>query len=164
MTKIIKGVTINTEITAKNPVALDNIDTIINFMSVYLKDKDYFYSLWVEDDPQVITPFVSDDIAVCKIAVHAGWDKVKAFWDPIHDEMEGTFEWFIDEIIVGEDPNTIVTKSNSNIDVTVGPVWGGPKQVKYKGRYVQIFKFENGKVKSFEEYYDTAMLNIAYGI
>lgn len=162
MATVIKGVTLDTEITTSNPVARANIDTIIDFFSVYLKDKAHFYSLWVEDDPQVITPFVSDDIAVCTFAVHAGWDKVKGFWDPIHDEMTGTFDWFIDEIIVGEDPNTIITKSNSNIDVQTGAVWGS-KAVKYRGRYVQIFKFMNGKVKSFEEYYDTALLNSVYG-
>lgn len=163
MTTVIKGVTLDTAITATNPVARANIDTIIDFFSVYLKDKAHFYSLWVADEPQVITPFVSGDIAVCTIAVHSGWDAVKAFWDPIHDGMEGTFEWFVDEIIAGEDPNTIVTKSNSKIDVIAGPVWGGPKPIKYQGRYVQIFKFEGGKVKSFEEYYDTALLNSVYG-
>ena len=109
-----------------------------------------------------VTPFVSGDIAVCTVAVHSGWDAVKGFWDPIYDEMTGTFDWFIDEIIAGEDPNTIVTKSNSYIDVQTGPVWGN-KAVKYRGRYVQIFKFEAGKVKSFEEYYDTALLNSVYG-
>ena len=162
MATVIKGVTLNTEITAKNATARANIDTIIDFFSVYLKDKAHFYSLWVADEPQVITPFVSDDIAVCAVAVHSGWDAVKAFWDPIHDEMTGTFDWFIDEIIAGEDPNTIVTKSNSYIDVQTGAVWGN-KAVKYRGRYVQIFKFEAGKVKSFEEYYDTALLNSVYG-
>lgn len=163
MTQIIKGVTLNTDITAANPVARANIDTIIDFFSVYLKDKVHFYSLWVDDEPQVITPFVSGDIAVCTIAVHSGWAAVKAFWDPIHDDMKGTFTWAVDEIIAGEDPNTIITKSNSDIDVVVGPAWGGPKPVKYRGRYVQIFKFEDGKVKSFEEYYDTALLNSVYG-
>jgi ketosteroid isomerase-like protein len=162
MASVIKGVTLNTAITAKNPVARANIDTIVDFFSVYLKDKAHFYSLWVEDEPQVITPFVSDDIAVCTVAVHSGWDAVKAFWDPIHDEMTGTFDWFIDEIIAGEDPDTIITKSNSYIDVQTGAVWGS-KPVKYRGRYVQIFKFEQGKVKSFEEYYDTALLNSVYG-
>jgi ketosteroid isomerase-like protein len=162
MATVIKGVTLNTEITAKNPVARANIETIIDFFSVYLKDKAHFYSLWVADEPQVITPFVSDDIAVCAVAVHSGWQAVKAFWDPIHDEMTGTFDWFIDEIIAGEDPDTIITKSNSYIDVQTGAVWGS-KPVKYRGRYVQIFKFEHGKVKSFEEYYDTALLNSVYG-
>ena len=162
MSQVIKGVTLNTQINTANPVARANIDTIIDFMSVYLKDKEHFYSLWVANEPEVITPFISDDIAICKIAVHSGWDKVKAFWDPIHDDMKGTFEWAIDEIIAGEDPNTIVTKSTSNIDVIVGSSWGGPKPVKYRGSYVQIFKFENGKVKSFEEYYDTARLIAIY--
>lgn len=162
MTQVIKGVTINTEISAKNDRARRNIDTIIDFFSVYLKDKEHFYSLWVDDDPQVITPFVSGDIAVCTIAVHSGWDAVKAFWDPIHDEMTGRFDWFIDEIIAGEDPDIIITKSNSMIDVQTGATWGN-KAVKYQGRYVQIFKFHNGKVKSFEEYYDTALLNSVYG-
>jgi ketosteroid isomerase-like protein len=162
VTQVIKGVTLNTEIVATNPRARENIDTIIDFFSVYLKDKAHFYSLWVRDEPQVVTPFVSGDIAVCTIAVHSGWEAVKAFWDPIHDDMKGTFEWFVDEIIAGEDPDTIVTKSNSKIDVMAGGPWGG-KPVKYQGRYVQIFKFEDGKVKSFEEYYDTALLNSVYG-
>ena len=75
--------------------------------------------------------------------------------------MVGQFDWFIDEIIVGEDPDVIVTKANSAIDVQTGPTWGN-RHVQYNGRYVQIFKFRDGKVQSFEEYYDTALLNKAY--
>jgi hypothetical protein len=160
-TQVIKGVTLNAPITTANEQARKNIDTIIEFFSLYLKDKHRFYSLWVEDEPQVITPFASA-AEVTTIAVHAGWDAVKGFWDPIYDEMTGTFDWFIDEIIAGEDPDVIVTKSNSVIDVHAGPFWGD-KPIKYKGRYVQIFKFVDGKVKSFEEYYDTALLNSVYG-
>ena len=160
--QIIKGVTINCAIDTQNPVARKNIDTIIDFFSVYLKDKPFFYSLWVDDDPEVITPFVTEGVAVCHYASHSGWDAVKAFWDPIHDEMTGRFDWFVDEIIVGENPDVIVTKSNSVIDVQTGPTWGGG-HVAYNGRYIQIFKFSEGKVKSFEEYYDTALLNAAYG-
>lgn len=159
--EVIDGVTINCPITTQNPVARANVETIIKFFSVYLKDKPYFYSLWVEDEPEVVTPFVTSDVAVCHYASHKGWDAVKGFWDPIHDEMTGRFDWFVDEIIVGENPDVIVTKSNSVIDVHAGPTWGD-RHVSYNGRYVQIFKFENGKVKSFEEYYDTAHLNAAY--
>ena len=158
---IIKGVTINCPIETSNETARRNVDTIIDFFSVYLKDKPFFYSLWVEDAPEVITPFVTGDVAVCQYASHSGWEAVRAFWDPIHDEMEGRFDWFVDEIIIGENPDVIVTKANSIIDVQTGPTWGS-RHVSYNGRYVQIFKFENGKVKSFEEYYDTALLNKAY--
>lgn len=158
----IKGVTLHCSITSANPVARANMETIIEFFSLYLKDKDGFYALWVEDEPQVITPFVSGDIAVCQVVVHSGWPAVKAFWDPIHDEMDGTFQWFVDEMIPGEDPNVIIVKSHSDIDVHAGATWGN-KRVKYSGRYVQIFKFQDGKVKSFEEYYDTSLLNSVYG-
>ncbi|ELY20230.1 nuclear transport factor 2 family protein [Vreelandella titanicae] len=145
----------------RNPIALKNIDTIRDFFSLYLKDKDRFYSLWVDDQPSVLTPFVSDDVAVCKIGVHSGWTAVKAFWDPIFDEMTGTFDWVVDDFIVGEDPNTIVTKAQSAIDVQTGDTWGN-KHLRYNGRYVQIFRFRDGKVESFEEYYDTALLNAQY--
>jgi len=144
-----------------NPVALQNIDTIREFFSLYLKDKSHFYALWVDKQPRVLTPFVSNDVAICQIGVHSGWDAVKAFWDPIFDEMTGTFDWVIDEFIVGEDPNTIVTKAHSAIDVQTGDTWGN-KHISYNGRYIQIFHFRDGKVASFEEYYDTALLNAQY--
>ncbi|AKH70335.1 ketosteroid isomerase-like protein [Spongiibacter sp. IMCC21906] len=150
-----------TTIHTRNPVALQNIEIIKEFFSLYLKDKARFYTLWVDDIPSVLTPFVSDDVAVCKIGVHSGWDAVKAFWDPIFDEMTGSFEWTIDDFIVGEDPNTIVTKAQSAIDVQTGDTWGN-KHLRYNGRYVQIFRFRDGKVESFEEYYDTALLNAQY--
>lgn len=162
MATIIKGVTLNCPIATEKPVARQNIDTIIEFFSLYLQDKEKFYSLWCDEEPEVVTPFTSNDIAVCTIAVHKGWDAIKKFWDPIFDDFTGTFNWFIDEFIPGEDSNTIVTRSNSQIDVQAGGSWGN-KHIKYNGRYVQIFRFRDGKVSSFEEYYDTALLNSQYG-
>lgn len=149
------------KVTTTNPTALHNIEVIREFFSLYLKDKARFYSLWVDEQPSVLTPFISDDVAVCKIGVHAGWEAVRNFWDPIFDQMEGTFDWFIDEVIVGEDPNVIITKAHSVIDVQTGDAWGN-KAIRYNGRYIQIFRFRDGKVESFEEYYDTALLNAQY--
>lgn len=161
-TEPVKGVTLTAPIESSNELARRNIETILEFFSLYLKDKQRFYSLWVDVAPQVITPFVTADVAVCTTAAHSGWDAVKRFWDPIFDEMTGTFDWTIDDIIVGEDPNVVVTKSSSVVDVQTGPVWGS-KALQYQGRYLQIFRFEDAKVKSFEEYYDTALLNSVYG-
>jgi hypothetical protein len=162
MATVIKGVTLNGPVRTRNEVAKRNMDTIVEFFSLYLKDKARFYSLWVAEDPEVVTPFVSDDVAVIQVGVHAGWKAVKAFWDPIFDEMHGRFDWFVDEFIPGEDPDTIVTRSHSTIDVQAGKTWGN-KHIAYTGRYVQVFRFVEGKVKSFEEYYDTALLNSKYG-
>jgi hypothetical protein len=161
MEEIIKGVAVMLPMSTNHEIAKKNMDTIVEFFSLYLKDKHKFYALWVEDAPAVITPFTTNDIAVCRLAVQAGWDAVKAFWDPIFD-MKGQFDWIIDEFIPGEDPNTIVTLSRSVIDVDTGAAFGY-KHLKYNGRYVQIFKFVDGKIKSFEEYYDTALLNSQYG-
>jgi hypothetical protein len=162
METVVKGVTLMSEVSTSNPTARHNIDVIIEFFSLYLKDKEAFYSLWVQDQPEVVTPFVTTDVAVCQRVVHSGWDAVKAFWDPIHDEMKGRFDWFVDEFIPGEDPNTIVVRSHSVVDIEAGDTWGN-KHVQYDGRYVQFFRFVDGKVKSFEEYYDTSVLNAAYG-
>ena len=162
METIIKGVTLYSPMITQSDVCKRNMDTIVEFFSLYLKDKRQFYSLWVEDSPEVVTPFVSGDIAVCQVSKHAGWAAVKAFWDPIFDEMKGQFDWFVDEFIPGEDPNVIVTRSHSKIDVHAGETWGN-KHVAYTGRYIQVFRFIDGKVKSFEEYYDTALLNSKYG-
>jgi hypothetical protein len=157
MSQTIKTVVVNPPIKSSNDTALKNIDTIIEFFSLYLKDKDKFYSLWVKDSPAVITPFVADDVAVCRQVELSGWDAVKTFWDPIFD-MKGKFDWTIDEIIPGEDPDVIVTKARSDIDVDTTEVFGNV-HLKYQGKYLQVFHFENGKVKSFEEYYDTNFLN-----
>jgi ketosteroid isomerase-like protein len=162
MEKVVKGVTLLSAASSRNPEAQANIDTIIEFFSLYLKDKQKFYSLWVEDDPSVVTPFVTGDVAVCQTFTHAGWAAVKGFWDPIFDEMTGKFQWFVDEFIPGEDPNVIVTRSHSEIDVRGGKTWGN-KAIRYSGRYIQVFRFAGRKVKSFEEYYDTALLNSIYG-
>jgi ketosteroid isomerase-like protein len=158
----VKGVTIGASVTTQSDIARRNMDTIVEFFSLYLKDKLRFYSLWVKDDPEVVTPFVSDDVAVIRVGIHSGWPAVKAFWDPIFDEMSGRFDWFIDEFIPGEDPDVIVTRSHSAIDVQAGNTWGN-KRIAYNGRYVQLFRFVDGKVKSFEEYYDTALLNSKFG-
>ena len=154
-------VTVNCPVTTADPVAQRNMAAIEAFFSCYLIDKPRFYSLWVEDDPEVITPFAAEGVAVCHYTRHSGWDAVKAFWDPIHDEMSGRFDWFIEEVIFGTDPNVIVTKTSSAVDVQCGAVWGN-RHVAYNGRYIQIFKFEDGRIRSFEEYYDTARLNAAY--
>jgi ketosteroid isomerase-like protein len=149
------------EIATKSEQARRNIAVILEFFGSYLIDKAHFYSLWVTGEPAVITPFVTSDVAVCGSATRTGWDEVRGFFDPIHDEMHGKFDWTIDEFMVGEDPDVIVTKSGSDIDITTGAVWGN-KSLAYQGRYVQIFKFEHGRIKSFEEYYDTAFLNSVY--
>ena len=162
MEVISKGVTLYAPMTTKSDVAQRNMETVVEFFSLYLKDKPRFYSLWVENDPEVVTPFISTDIAVCKVGVHSGWTAVKGFWDPIFDEMKGTFDWFIDEFMPCEDPNIIVMRSHSKIDVLGGKIWGN-KRIAYNGRYVQVFRFVGGKVKSFEEYYDTALLNSKFG-
>jgi hypothetical protein len=162
MEQVIKGVTLYSEMQSKSESCRRNMETIVEFFSLYLKDKEKFYSLWCADQPQVVTPFTSNQIAVCNIATQSGWDAVKAFWDPIFDEMEGRFDWFIDEFIPGENPDVIVTRSHSNIDVKAGATWGN-RTVKYEGRYIQVFRFVDGKIKCFEEYYDTALLNAKYG-
>jgi hypothetical protein len=162
MATVVKGVTLYGPIKTRNEVAKRNMETIVEFFSLYLKDKARFYSLWVAEGPEVVTPFVSNDVAVIQVGVHSGWTAVKAFWDPIFDEMQGRFDWFVDEFIPGEDPDVIVTRSHSKIDVQTGKTWGS-KHIAYTGRYVQLFRFVDGKVKSFEEYYDTALLNSKYG-
>jgi len=145
-----------------NAIGLRNVETVKVFFSLYLKDKPKFYSLWVENDPQVLTPYTAGGRRASRaVPVHAGWPAVKAFWDPIFDEMKGTFEWFIDEIIVGEDPNVIVVKSHNRVDVQGGAYWGN-KAISYSGIYVQILKFRDGKVASFEEYFDTYLLGNAF--
>lgn len=157
-----KRATVSAAITTTNAIALANIAVIERFFASYQVDKAGFYALWVDDEPAVITPFVTGDVAVCTSVTRVGWPDVRSFWDPIHDEMSGKFDWTIEDIIVGEDPNKIVTKSTSDIDVVTGPTFGG-KHIAYQGRYVQIFTFVDNRIKSFEEYYDTALLNRIYG-
>lgn len=158
----IKGVTLLSPITTTNETARRNVDTVIEFFSLYLKDKARFYELWVDESPVVVTPFVTGDVGNIQVTTHEGWDAVKAFWDPIHDDMHGKFDWYIDEVIAGEDPDVIITRSHSDIDVQADGIFGG-RRVTYQGRYVQIFRFSDGKVRLFEEYFDTAQLASVYG-
>lgn len=149
------------EFNSSSEVGKRNIEVVKEFFSLYLKDIDRFYALWVEEDPVVVTPFVVGSVDIVANARHVGWEAVRGFWDPIHLEMSGTFDWTIDDIIVGEDPNVLVVRSRSHVDVHAGPTWGN-RPVQFKGQYVQIFEFENGKVKLFEEYYDTNLVAKAY--
>lgn len=74
--QVIKGVTVHASTESSNPVARKNIDTIIEFLSLYCKDKEAFYALWVEEDPQVVTPFATA-AEITTVAVRSGWDEVK---------------------------------------------------------------------------------------
>jgi hypothetical protein len=64
--------------------------------------------------------------------------------------------------LLNERTDQIVTCTHSEVDVQTGRTWG-LRHVKYTGPCVQIFRFVDGNVKSFEEYYDTACLNAAPG-
>lgn len=137
-----------------------NVDTILKFFSLYLKDREAFYALWDEKEPIVFLPFPAADVAVCQQSALTGWEAVKSFWNPIFD-WTGQFDWTVNEAIVSEDGNTIVTKSNSRINTDTTEAFGCV-HLDYVGTYVQIFKFKNGKIKSFEELYDTEFLNSQY--
>ncbi|MCE0761972.1 hypothetical protein LWC35_03445 [Pseudonocardia kujensis] len=67
----------------------------------------------------------------------------------------------ITDILVGEDPNTIVTRAGSRVDVQAGQSWSN-EHVAFRGVYVQIFTFEDGDVKCFQEYCDTAKIAAAH--
>jgi len=178
MAETLKGVVINNPIQTSNLIAKTNADIIVEFFSLYLKDKDTFYSLWLQEDTsKIVTPFAAAHVvermrAESRAAgkegllssvelVYTGWDAIRKFYDPIF-AREGSFEWTIDEFIVGEDPNIIVTRSKSVVDNKVPWTDGTIKHVKYKGTYIQIFTFKDGQVTSFTEYFDTAMLNKLY--
>jgi len=158
MSEVIKGVNIINPISTNSPVAKANADVIIEFFSSYVKKNEGFYSLWVEENPIIITPFVMVNRDSLSVNWRSGWEEVKKFFGRIIFEWEGVFDWTIHEFIVGEDPNTIITKATSKIDMDVG----GGKRVAYNGVYIQIFKFIDNKVKSFEEYYDTELLRKSY--
>lgn len=163
MEETIKGVVVKSPMITNNPIAKKNMETVIEFYSLYAKgeaERDHFYSLWVDEngEPEVVTPFISSDIDSCQVAVQRGWDAVRTFFDGCI-LTEGTFDWTIDEFIPGEDPNIIITRSHSKVDITTPESYAaGAINLKYIGTYIQVFRFIDGKVNSFEEYYDTAML------
>lgn len=150
----------NAKITTNEPKRLQNFEVIKQFFSLYLEPRELFYALWVEDEPVVYLPFTTEGVAVCKASSLEGWEAVKSFWDPIFD-WKGKFDWTIDEVIFGEDPDVIITKARSDIDAQTGPQFNNV-HLSYQGTYLQLFHFENGKVKSFEELYDTDFLNKQY--
>lgn len=139
---------------------LQNFELIKTFFSLYLEDRNDFYKLWVTDEPIVYLPFTTEGVAVLHSAALRGWEEVRSFWDPIFN-WKGTFDWTITDVIFGEDPDVIITKARSNIDAHTGEEFGSV-HLEYQGTYLQIFEFEEGKVKSFEEYYDTDFLNKQY--
>jgi len=163
MAYVMENVTVLNPYTGSNEIAKCNCETITKFFTAYCKPgkRDFFYDLWVKEAPCVITPFVTEDVATCTTKLHEGWKEIEAFFDPIFLTMKGKFDWFIEDFIVGEDPNMIITKTTSDIDVMTSGVYG-EKSIAYKGTYVQIWKFIDGRLKSFEEYYDTALLNSKY--
>lgn len=161
MSQTIQNVIVHADLDAiKSETAKSNARVIISFFAEYLKDRDVFYKLWVKDEPIVFLPFTTEGVAVCKQSSLIGWEAIRTFWDPIFD-MKGTFDWEIDEIIPSENPDIIITKSRSKVEAQTKEKFNNVK-LEYQGTYVQIFRFEKGKVKSFEEFYDTAFLNEQY--
>jgi|SRR5690625_1380413 len=153
-------VIVEATVCTKDAKRLQNFELIKEFFSLYLESRDEFYKLWVDDEPIVYLPFTTEGVAVLKSSALVGWDEVRSFWDPIFD-MHGKFDWTITDVMFGEDPNVIITKARSDIETQTGESFNHV-QLKYQGTYLQVFKFENGKVKSFEEYYDTDFLNKQY--
>lgn len=153
-------VKVDTVVDTKDETRLKNFELIKTFFSLYLENRDEFYALWVEDEPIVYLPFVTEGVAVLKSSALVGWNEARSFWDPIFD-WKGKFDWTITEVVFGENPDVIITKAKSDIDAQTGETFNNV-HLNYQGIYLQVFKFEKGKIKSFEEYYDTDFLNQQY--
>jgi ketosteroid isomerase-like protein len=129
-----------------------NIASVTSFYEYFVRDKARFLALW-SDNPVVEIPFIPPGIP--------RFYKTKAeflgFWDPIF-EYKGKFDWKILELIVGENPDEIVAITESDVDAMT-PL--GRRQ--YQGSYLQIFRFDNGKISLFREYVDTAFMTKIYG-
>jgi ketosteroid isomerase-like protein len=130
-----------------------NVATLKRFYDRFRRlDKEGFLEVWAEQ-PVVEIPFTPPGIPQSYRTPEA----FKAFWDPIF-QYRGKFDWTIDELIVGDDPDVVVALTRSDVDV-VTP--GGP--IQFRGKYVHLFRFHNGKVKEWREYLDTAFVCKVYG-
>jgi ketosteroid isomerase-like protein len=135
-----------------NEAGRSNTDTIRLFFARFQRDKSGFLDLWAEN-PVVNLPFVPPGLPTR----YATESEFRGFWDPIF-QFRGKFDWTIDELIVSENREVIVALTRSDVDV-VTP--NGP--LRYRGEYIQVFRFAHGKIKEFTEYIDTAKMNEIYG-
>jgi ketosteroid isomerase-like protein len=136
----------------RSPAAKANVETVRRFYQYFIRDKARFMALWAAD-PVVEIPFVPPGIP----GSYRTKEQFAAFWDPIF-QYAGKFDWKIVELIVGEDPNEIVAVTESDVDAQT-PLG----QRRYQARYLQIFRFEQGRIKLFREYVDTAQMIKIYG-
>lgn len=130
-----------------------NIRSVRSFYQYFIRDRDRFMGLWAKS-PEVEIPFPPPGIP----RFYKTPAEFAAFWDPIF-EYSGKFDWKVVEMIVGEDPDQIVTVAESDVDALTSL---GPRR--YQGSYLHIFSFRDGKIASFREYVDTAFMARVYGL
>jgi len=131
----------------------NNLRAVERFFQLFQRDRAGFLALW-SDDPVVEIPFAPPGLP----RTYRTTTEFLNFWDPIFQSFRGKFDWTVVELIVAEDPDTIVALTKSDVDV-VTPM--GP--LKYQGEYIQIFRFKDGKVREFREYIDSAAMSKIYG-
>jgi ketosteroid isomerase-like protein len=136
----------------RSPAATANVQTVQRFYQYFIRDKPRFMALWAAN-PVVEIPFAPPGIPES----YATRELFAAFWDPIF-QYTGKFEWQIVELIVGENPDEIVAVTQSDVDAQT-PL--GPRR--YQAKYLQIFRFEQGRIRLFREYVDTARMIEIYG-
>jgi ketosteroid isomerase-like protein len=129
-----------------------NLATLHLFFERFQRDREGFLALWA-DDCVVQVPFAPPGVP----RLYATRSEFLAFWDPVF-QFRGKFERTIDEIIVGEDSNSIAVRTRSDVDVEIAG-----RRLKYAAEYIHLFRFELGKVKEYWEYVDTASMSKVYG-
>jgi len=122
-----------------------NVKTVQRFFEYFQRDRERFFALWAPN-PTVELPFAPPGLA----KRYATASEFAAFWDPIFLSFKGKFDWIPMEMIVGENPDKIVTVMKSDIDLQTP---SGP--LKHQGDYIQVFTLTEGKIVRFVEYVDS---------
>jgi ketosteroid isomerase-like protein len=132
----------------------NNRQAIDLFFQYFMRDWSAFRALWTEA-PRVEIPFAPAGMP----REYRTDREFDGFWKPIFESFSGKFDWTIVELIHGEDPDVIVALTKSDVDVAIPS-----GSVRYQADYIQVFRFQRGKIAVFREYVDSAFMNKVYGL
>ncbi|SHN58532.1 hypothetical protein [Desulfitobacterium chlororespirans] len=140
------SVTINCNTLTNEQIRQKNMGSILKFYQHFRTNPEEFNKLWT-DDCLLLFPMGLDETEV-KLQ---GIKNLGHIFNDINS-LIGKYDWIIQEIICGEDPNVFVLRVYSDIDVDVDPSKSSRfRRMAYKGTYIHIFKFENFKIKEWIE-------------
>lgn len=128
-------------------------EKIAAFFDTFQRDWPAFRMLWT-DDPVLAMPFAPPGFA----SIYEGASAFDAFWYPVFHLMTGHFVWTVRQVSALSARDEILVLASSEVDAQLGD-----RPLRYRGDYVQIFRFEGDRIARLTEYFDSHRMALAYG-